>query len=135
MRSLSTFSSCGASYFLTIIDDFKDVWLYVLIDEKEMSQTMKVFFSMVERQCNKQVKIVRTDNGTKFTYLKNYFLENGKICLNILYGTPQQNGQVERKHQHMSNVAGALRFQGCLPIDFWRKCCLRVGYLINRTPS
>ena len=29
----------------------------------------------------------------------------------------------------------ALRFQGSLPIEFWGECVLRVGYLINRTPS
>ena len=32
-------------------------------------------------------------------------------------------------------MAQALRFQGSLPIEFWGECVLRVGYLINRTPS
>jgi len=67
--------------------------------------------------------------------MKNYFLENGIIFQTSYTGTPQQNVCVERKHQHILNVARALRFQGCLPIDFWRECVLTVGYLINRTPS
>ena len=29
----------------------------------------------------------------------------------------------------------SLRFQGCLPIDFWGEWLLTAGYLINRTPS
>jgi len=104
-------SSCGASYLLTIVDDYsRAVWLYLLIDNKEVSQTMKMFSSMVERQFNKQVKIVRSDNGTKFTCLKNYFLENGIIFQTSCTGTPQQNGRVERKHQHILNIARALRF-------------------------
>jgi len=83
-------SSCGISYFFfTIVDDyFRVVWIYLLIDKKEVSSTPKMFFSMVERRFNKQVKLVRTDNEMKFTRMKNYFL-------NIIFqisctGTPQQ---------------------------------------------
>jgi len=129
-------SSCGASYFLTIVDDYsRAVWIYLLTDKKEVSRTMKMFFSMVERQFNKEVKIVRTGNGTEFTCLANYFLENGIIFQTSCTGTPQQTGQVERKHQHILNVARAFRFQGCLPIDFLGECVLIARYLINRTPS
>ena len=40
-----TISSCGASYFLTIVDDFSHaVCIYLLIDKKEVSLTMKMFF-------------------------------------------------------------------------------------------
>jgi len=31
---------------------------------------------MVERQFNKQVKNIRTDNEIEFAYMENYFLEN-----------------------------------------------------------
>jgi transposase InsO family protein len=131
-----TVSSCGASYFLTIVDDYsRSVWIYLLVDKKEVPKTMNMFFSMVERQFNKQVKTVRSDNGTEFTCMKSYFFEKGIIFQTSCVGTPQQNGRVERKHQHILNVARALRFQGCLPIYFWGECVLTAGYLINRTPS
>lgn len=94
-----------------------------------------MFFSMVLRQCDKQVNIVRSDNAMEFTRMKQYFLNEGILFQTSCVGTPQQNGRVERKHQHILNVAPALRFQGNLPINFWGECVLTVGYLINRTPS
>jgi len=60
---------------------------------------------MVEHQFNKQVKIIRTHNGTKFTCMKSYFLENGITFQTSCMGTPQQDGRVEHKHQHILNVA------------------------------
>lgn len=131
-----TRSSCGATYFLTIVDDCsRAVWIYLLIDKTEVTQTLINFFSMVERQFNKQIKTVRSDNGTEFVCMKKYFFEHGIAFQTSCTGTPQQNGRVERKHRHILNVARALRFQGNLPIDFWGECVLTAGYLINRTPS
>ncbi|XP_021756646.1 uncharacterized protein LOC110721766 [Chenopodium quinoa] len=81
------------------------------------------------------VKYVRSDNGTEFRCMIPYFDERGILFQTSYVGTPQQDGHVERKHQHILNVAWALMFQGNLPIGFWGECVLGAVYLINRTPS
>ena len=123
---------CGTSYFLAIVDDFScAVWVYLLIDMTEVSHTMKMFFSMAERQFHKYVKIVTSDNGTKFTYIKQYFLDNRIIFQTSCTETPQQNGRVDQKHQHILNVARALFFQSQIPIRFYGDCLLTTTYIIN----
>ena len=90
----------------------------MLLDKKEVSRVLLNFTALVERQYEKQIKIIRSNNGTEFTCLRMQFLERGIVFQTSCVGTPQQNGRVERKHRHILNVARALRFQGNLPISF-----------------
>ncbi|CAH9109373.1 unnamed protein product [Cuscuta epithymum] len=129
-------STCGARYFLTIVDDFsRAVWVHLLQAKSEVSNVLKQFFAMVNRQFGKNVKIVRSDNGTEFQCLRNFFLNSGILFQTSCVYTPQQNGRVERKHRHILDMARTLRFHAHLPIHFWGECVLTAGYLINRLPT
>ncbi|XP_019086715.1 PREDICTED: uncharacterized protein LOC109127039 [Camelina sativa] len=129
-------SSSGANYFLTIVDDHsREVWTYLLLEKSEVKIVLQNFCHMSERQFGKQVKIVRSDNGTEFMCLEEFFAEKGIAHETSCVATPQQNDRVERKHRHILNVARLFMFQAHLPIKFWGDCVLAATHVINRTPS
>ena len=46
-------SSCGASYFLTIVDDCsRALWTFLLLEKSEVGNVLKNFFALVDRQFN-----------------------------------------------------------------------------------
>lgn len=50
----------GASYFLTILDDFSRVIsVYLILEKSEVAIVLKEFFAMVKTQFNKTVKKVQ----------------------------------------------------------------------------
>lgn len=129
-------SSNGSVYFLTILDDYsRALWTYLLLAKSEVKTVLRNFCAYAEKQFNKSVKIVRSDNGTEFTCLRSYFGEKGIIYQTSCVATPQQNGRVERKHRHILNVARALLIQAKLLIKFWGETISTATHLINLTPT
>ncbi|CAA7055108.1 unnamed protein product [Microthlaspi erraticum] len=127
-------SSCGAVYFLTIVDDFsRAVWTYLLLEKSEVKKVLPEFLAYTKKQFNKPVRSVRSDNGSEFMVLSSFFRSKGIVHQTSCVATPQQNGRVERKHRHILYVARSLLFQSHLPVKFWGEAILTAAYLINRT--
>lgn len=78
--------------------------------------------------------MLRSDNGDKFS-MTAFFNEKGIIHQRTCVETPQQNEIVERKYQHLLNVARFLRFHANISLEYWIDCILTKVYLINRTPT
>lgn len=65
---MSTTSLNGYEYYVTFIDDFsRKTWIYFMKNKDEVFSRFKEFKALVENQTGKKIKILRSDNGGKYT--------------------------------------------------------------------
>jgi len=111
----------GYKYFLTIVDDYsRATWVHLMSTKSNAFPLLQQFTAFVKNQFEVTIKTVRTDNGMKFqdNSALQFYAKKGIIDQRSCVDTPQQNGVVERKHKHLSEVARALMMQADLPSRF-----------------
>ena len=137
----------GEKYFITFINDFSRYGYVYLLHEKSQSvDAQEVFINEVERNLDKNVKIVKFDRGGE--YYGKYdetrqcpgpfakFLESSGICAKYtMSGTPQQNGVVERHNRTLMDMGRSMLNNSSLPKSLWMHALNTAVYLLNRVPS
>lgn len=106
----------------------------MLKNKGEVSIVFPLFLKHVSTQYNAKVKAVRFDNAPELAST-DLLKDLGMIHYFSCAYTPQQNSVVERKHQHLLNIARALLFQSNVPLAYWSDCIMTAIFLINRMPS
>lgn len=64
-----------------------------------------------------------------------FYAAEGIVHQKTCVYTPQQNGVIEKKHQHILNVSKALKYQSSLPLSYWVYCLKHATTLISITHS
>ena len=101
-----------------------------------MFAKFKLWKAEVENQTGRNIKCLRLDNGTKYTYSKFTELceQHGIKRHFTVRETPQQNGVTERMNRTIAERAQCLRLNVGLEKKFWAEAVNMACYLINRSP-
>ncbi|KAF5781986.1 putative RNA-directed DNA polymerase [Helianthus annuus] len=126
----------GCLYFVTFIDDHsRKVWAYTLKSKDQVLDVFKQFHALVERQTEKKLKCIRTDNGGEYIGpFDAYCREKGIRHQKTPPKTPQLNGLAERMNRTLAERVRCLLSHAGLPNSFWGEALNTAVNVINRTP-
>ena len=128
----------GGLYYVTFIDHFsRFCWIYVLNKKSQVFEKFKEFKSMVENLYQRQIKILRSDNGGEYTstQFEIFLKENGIVHQTTVSKTPEQNGMAERKNRSLIEIVRCLLSDSQLSKSFWAEALNTANYVLNRSPS
>nr|GEW42361.1 retrovirus-related Pol polyprotein from transposon TNT 1-94 [Tanacetum cinerariifolium] len=98
----------GKKYILVIVDDYsRYTWTLFLHSKDETPKVLKEFLTMIQRNLQAPMIIVRTDRDTTFLNktLILFFKEEGIEHQTSTDRTPEQNGVVERQNRTLVEAA------------------------------
>lgn len=128
----------GKRYLLTFLDDHtRKIFIYFLAKKDEVCKYTKEFITLVENQCSKTLKILRSDNGTEYVNkdMTDFLKRKGIVHQLTVPYTPQQNGAAERLNRTLIEKVRCLLFNSNLDQKMWAEAAYTAVYLINRSPS
>ncbi|GAU42392.1 hypothetical protein TSUD_296900 [Trifolium subterraneum] len=135
---IDVLSTGGNKYFITFVDEYSMmIWLYHIKAKSEAFEVFKRFKTLVEKQSDKSIKVLRTDGGGEYTSkeFENYCKDQGIIHEVTAPYTPRHNGLAERRNRSILDMARSMVKQKGLPHRFWGEAVSTVVYILNRSPT
>ena len=122
------------------------MYLYILHSKDEALDAFKVFMAEVEKQCGKQIKILRSNRGGECygRYMENgqapglfakFLQEHEIVAQYTMSGFPNQNGVEERRNQNFMEMVRSMRSNRKLPKFLWIEALKTNVYILNRVPT
>jgi transposase InsO family protein len=112
-------------------------FLYFLKHKYDAFDAFKAWKVMVEKQTERKVKVLRTDNGLNFfsNEFKIFCRKEGIVRHHTIPHAPQQNGVAERMNMTIISKARCMLSNASMGRQFWAEAASTACYLINRSPS
>eukprot|EP00253_Pinus_taeda_P015205 PITA_15205 len=122
----------GYLCYVIFLDDFsRKTWIYFLKKKDEVFKWFRSFKALVKNQIGKKIKILRTDNETKYES-NDYCREAGIKWETTTTYTPKKNGVSKSKNHTIIEVAHAiLHDQGLLKF-LWGEAIGTTMYVQSR---
>jgi hypothetical protein len=91
---------------------------------------------MIEKQIEKKLKLLRTENDMKFCSNKfnDYYSDEGIVRYHTIPYTPQQNSVADRINRTIISKACCMLSNEGMSMHFWAEAASTACYLINRSP-
>ena len=104
---------------MRFVDDFsRFTWIFPLKTKDETLVVFRIFKKQIEKQLDRFIKCIQSDWGGEYRSFINFLHEE---CIQFRHSYPythNQNGLVERKHRHITELGLTLLAQATLPIKF-----------------
>ncbi|KAI3770544.1 hypothetical protein L6452_01680 [Arctium lappa] len=123
-------------YVLVIVDDYsRYTWVKFLKSKDETPEVLINLIKTIQTNKQKQVKVVRSDNGTEFknNTLQDFYDSQGIQQQFSAARTPQQNGVVERRNRTLVEAARSMLAYSGLPLSHWAEEVSTACHTQNRS--
>ena len=132
---VQVYSFSKKHYFITFLDAYTK-WLEIdLLSHKNHAfKAFKDYLNREERISDKELKVLRTDNGTEYNEISKYCTEKGIIHQKTAPYAHEQAGAAERINLTLLNKVRSMLFTAKLAKQFWAEALISAVYLYNRTP-
>ncbi|GJU97885.1 putative ribonuclease H-like domain-containing protein [Tanacetum coccineum] len=128
-------SLMNKKYCLVVTDDYnRFTWVFFLGTKDETSGILKSFITKIENLVNKNVKIIRCDNGTKFKnkVMSEFCEQKGTKREFSVARTLHQNSVTKRRNRTLVKAARTMLVDSKLPTTFWAEEVNTACYVQNR---
>ena len=118
----------------------------MLHKRSEALDAFKIFKAEVEKQCGKQIKIVRSYRGGEYygRYTEygqapgpfaKFLQEHGIVAQYTMPGSPDQNGVAERRNRTLLDMVWSMLRNSNFPKSLWTEALKMAVYILNRVPT
>ena len=126
----------GNRYYVLFEDDYSNYrTIYTIKRKSEVSDKLLEFVNKLKRETGKDIKILRTDNGSEYIngkveqIVKKFGMKHERT---VVY-TPEQNGVSERSNRTIVEMARTMLISKNLKKELWAEVVNSAVYLLNRT--